>query len=197
MASCQPCRGVPPELRVNYQGKIGGSHVHRVARRADYAVQERVGRREGIREVRGLADCRGHRRARPVRHDRQIAHALHGRAQAGHRYLHPDRQGHRRSGDRRHRLELDRGGDRAHPARQAGGRRRRHAGRALLQQADAGRPVPAFQGGGRGCRHPDPALQRAAANRRRHAGRDRRAPVAGPEASSASRTPATTWRGRR
>ena len=73
------------------------------------------------------------------------------------------RQGHRRAGDRRHRLELDRRGDRPHPARQEGRRRRRHAGRALLQQADPGRPVPAFQGGGRGGRHPDPALQRAAA----------------------------------
>ena len=66
-------------------------------------------------------------------------------------------------------------------ARQEGRRRRRHAGRALLQQADPGRPVPALQGGGRGGRHPDPALQRAAAHRRRHAGRDGGPPVAGQE----------------
>ena len=106
------------------------------------------------------------------------------------------RQGHRRAGDRRHRLELDRRGDRPHPARQEGRRRRRHAGRALLQQADPGRPVPAFQGGGRGGRHPDPALQRAAPHRRRHAGRHRRAARPRCATSSASRTRATTWRGR-
>ena len=120
-----------------------------------------------------------------------------GRAQAGDRHLHRDGQGHGRAGDRRHRLELDRRGDRAHPARQEGRRRRRHAGRAVLQQADPGRPVPALQGGGRGGRHPDPALQRAAAHRRRHAGRDRGRGCRRSRTSSASRMRATTWRGRR
>ena len=102
-----------------------------------------------------------------------------------------------RAGDRRHRLELDRRGDRADPPRQEGRCRRRHAGRALLQQADAGRPVPAFQDGRRGRRHSDPALQRAAAYRGRHAGRDRWPPVAGQEHHRHQGRDATTWRARR
>ena len=42
--------------------------------------------------------------------------------------------------------------------REEGRRRRRAADHALLQQADAGRPVPALQEGGRVGRHPDRAL---------------------------------------
>ena len=64
-------------------------------------------------------------------------------------------------------------GDRA-VALRAQGRRRLHAvGRALLQQAVAGRHLPALQGHRRGGRHPDGALQRARPHRGRHAARDR------------------------
>ncbi len=109
MASCSPCRAKPRGLiRWIAKGKSEEGHVHRIARRADYPVQERIGRREGIREVRGLADRGRHRRAGPVRHHRRIADPLDGRAQARHRHLHQRGQGHGRAGDRRHRLELDR-----------------------------------------------------------------------------------------
>ena len=60
------------------------------------------------------------------------------------------------------------------------GRRRLHAaGRALLQQAVAGRHLPALQGHRRGGRHPDGALQRARPHRGRHAARHRAAAGAG------------------
>ena len=97
-----------------------------------------------------------------------------------------------RAGDGRHRRQLHRRGDRALALR-AQGRRRLHAvGRALLQQAVAGRHLPALPRHRRGGRHPDGALQRARPHRRRHAAPRpccawRRCP-----ASSASRKPPAT-----
>ena len=182
MASCSPCRdrrwSLDWPIQEESEGKamFTGSLVALITPFKNGSVDEK-----GFEKFVAWQIKEGTDGLVPVRHHRRIADALHGRAQAGDRHLHRRRQGQRRAGDRRHRLELDRRGDRAHPARQEGRRRRRHAGRALLQQADPGRPVPAFQDGGRGRRHPDPALQRAAAHRRRHAGRHRGAALAGQE----------------
>ena len=66
---------------------------------------------------------------------------------------------------RRHRRQLDRRGDRADRVGQEGGRHRLPVGGAVLQQADAGRPVPALpQDRGDG-RPADDPVQRAGAAR--------------------------------
>ena len=78
------------------------------------------------------------------------------------------------------RRQLHQGSDRARQVRQGRRRRLAAAGRALLQQADAGRPVPALQGHRRGGGRPaDRALQRARPHGRRYGARHRAAPGAG------------------
>ena len=89
------------------------------------------------------------------------------RAQARHRADGRDGQG-PGAGDRRHRLELDRRGDRAHRVCRQGRRRRGADRHALLQQADAGRALPALQGDQRRRRHPDRHLQHSRPLGRRH-----------------------------
>ena len=70
-----------------------------------------------------------------------------------------------------------RGGDRAFAACRKGGRRRRPDRHALLQQADAGRPLPALQGDQRRDRHSDHHLQHSVALGDRHVGRHHEAAV--------------------
>ena len=68
---------------------------------------------------------------------------------------------------RRHRRQFDARGNRACRLRQAGRRRHEPVGRAVLQQADAGRAVPAFPRHCRGGRHSADRLQRAGPHGRR------------------------------
>ena len=67
--------------------------------------------------------------------------------------------------------------DRARPARRRGRRRRGARGHAVLQQADAGRPLSALQGDQRRDRHSDHHLQYPAAFGDRHVGRNHAASV--------------------
>ena len=106
--------------------------------------QGRRGRRQGVRAAGGVADRGGHARAGAGRHHRREPHAQPRGAQARRRVVHQGGQ-EARAGDRRRRLQLHRGGDRFHPPRQEGGRRRRAALDRLLQQADAGGPLPHFK----------------------------------------------------
>jgi 4-hydroxy-tetrahydrodipicolinate synthase len=85
----------------------------------DGAVDE-----EALRRAGRVADRRGDAGAGAVRHHRRIPDAEPRRAQARRRDLRLGRRG-PGAGDRRHRLELDRRGDRADPPCQGGGRRRR------------------------------------------------------------------------
>ena len=66
-------------------------------------------------------------------------------------------------------------GGRAVAPRRKGGRRRGADRDALLQQADAGRPLPALQGDQRRDRHSDHHLQHSRPLHRRHVGRDHEA----------------------
>ena len=68
-------------------------------------------------------------------------------------------------GDRRRRHQLDREHRGPHARAVEAGRRWRHAGDALLQQAAAGRPVPALHGGRGGLGGAGDALQRAEPHR--------------------------------
>ena len=131
--------------------------------------------------LRALIDwhiAEGTRLHRRRRHDRRIADRL-GRGALGD---HPRRRRARarpRADHGRHRRQLDAEAI-EHSRYRAQGRRRLHAlGRALLQQAVAGRHLPPLPRDRRGGRHPDGALQRARADGGRHAARDRAAPGAG------------------
>ena len=130
-----------------------------------------------------------HRRGR---HDRRIADRVGRRALRSHPRL--GRAGARtRARDGGHRRQLDRRGDRA-VALCGQGRRHLHAvGRAVLQQAFAGRHLPALSRDRRSRRRADGALQRPRPHRGRHAARDRDAPRAG---ARHSRHQGSQWRHR-
>src|SRR5579875_827306 len=118
-----------------------------------------------------MADRARHARRRSMRHHRGITDAIACRTQARDRALRRGRA-RPRSSHSGHRLEFDRGGDRAYPARPAR-RRRCRAGRdAVLQQADAGRALSTLQGHQRRRRPASADLQHSGAVRRRHERRD-------------------------
>ena len=150
-------------------GKAG--QVSRLDAGPRHAVQRRQVRRAGVSRAGRLADRLGLARPGARRDDRREPDAQPRRASPCGERLH--RRGARpRAGDRRRRLQQHRRGDRTRPARREGRRRRRARGHALLQQADAGRPLPAFQGHQRRHRHSDPHLQHSRPQRHRHVGRD-------------------------
>ena len=94
-----------------------------------------------------------------------------------------------RPGGCRRGLELDLRDRGAHEVRAEGGRQRRAAHHALLQQAHAGRPVPAFQEGGRDGGYPDHPVQRAGQDEREHAAEPPWRGCGRSRTSSASRRP--------
>ena len=105
----------------------------------------------------------GHRHRR---HDRRVAHGQRRRALP----VHPggDRpRGRAHSRHRGHGRQLDRRSDRADAFREGGRRGGVPVGRAVLQQADAGRHVPAFPDDRRSGRPAARAVQRARAARSR------------------------------
>ena len=126
-------------------------------------------------------------RPRAGRNDRREPDAHPRGAPPRRRHLHR-RSARPGSGDRRRGLQQHRRGDRACPPRRAKRRRRRSGRHALLQQADAGRPLPALQGRQRRDRNSDHHLQHSPAKRRRHVGRHDEAAVRTAPTSSASRT---------
>ena len=83
-----------------------------IVHRAGHALQERLGRREGVPRPRRLADRRGHQRPGSGRHHGREPDALARRAQAGRRMVRRPGQG-PGSGGRGRGLELHRGGGRA------------------------------------------------------------------------------------
>ena len=145
----------------------------------DYDDAARAGR---------LARRRRHRLHRRRGHHRRIGHGQRRGARRGHpRLRRARRRPHSHHGRRRRQFHA--GGHRAVAAREEGGRHLHAAGRAVLQQAVAGRHLPPLREDRRDGRHPDGAVQRARPHRGRHAARHRRAPGAGARASSASRKP--------
>ncbi len=118
-----------------------------------------------------MADRRRHAWPRPRRHHGREPDAVAQGAQAARRSHRRDGQ-EARAGDRRRWLQLDGRGGRLHQAC-CKGRCRCGAGRhALLQQADAGRPLPPLQSDQRRGEHPDYHLQHSRPLGRGHERRD-------------------------
>ena len=162
----RPASTIPPTLSMP-QGSCKDLHVQRQYRGARHAhAGRRRGGSRGARSPGRVPRRQRHQRHRRGRHDRRVAdaerrRAHRRRAQSGTARRQAD------SGHRRHRRELDAGSHRADAARQGRGRGRLPDGHAVLQQADAGRPVSALQGDRRARRRPDRPVQRAGPDRLR------------------------------
>ena len=152
------------------------SEVSRIDDGAGHPVQRRQDRRAGLPRPDRLADHLRVAWAGAGRNDRREPDALARGALPRRRHLHR-RSARPGSGHRRRGLQQYERGGRACAARRAKRRGRRSGRHALLQQADAGRPLPALQGRQRRDRNSDPHLQHSSAKRRRHVGRHDEAAV--------------------
>ena len=159
-------------------GKAG--EVSRIDAGADHPFQGRQNRRAGLPRADRLANHLRLAWTGAGRDDRRRPDAHPRRAPPRRRHLHRRGAG-PGSGDRGRRLQQHGGGDRALPPCRAkrGGRRAR--GHALLQQADAGRPLPALQGRQRRDRNSDLHLQYSPAKRGRHVRRHDEAAFRAPQ----------------